>query len=251
MAYISVDNFIKQTNGKAYDFDKSYGVQCVDGIKVFNYMVYGDGADFTCGNNWAYGLWTCYETNGVKKYFDKYDYKDAKKGDWIIWNKGSKSAPSSHVAMFIEKVNNDLVKCYGQSQNGIKAFNTCNLWSEGILGVLRPKIYEEETKHVGNPVNRNEKIDQVFVKVPQLRARKEPSLKGAILGYINEGYYDIQDKKDADGYTWYKVQEMWIAYNKDWLDILPHEETKEEIQLAYKKRILEHIDEFLTKYIEK
>lgn len=141
--YISVSDFIKQTNGKSYDIDHTAGMQCVDGIKVFNYKVYGT-CDFTCGNGWAYGLWTNYGTNGVEKYFDKYPYSQAKKGDWIIWNKNSKPAPKSHVAMFYEKVGNGKVKAYGQNQNGIKAFNFANISEDGILGVLRPKIYVNE-----------------------------------------------------------------------------------------------------------
>lgn len=138
--YISVEDFIKETEGNQYDIDHASGVQCVDGIKKFNVDVYGK-YDFTCGNGWAYGLWTNYGTNGVEKYFDKYDYKDAKKGDWIIWNKGSKEAKNSHVAMFIERLGNSRVKAYGQNQNGNKAFNFSNISENGILGVLRPKIY--------------------------------------------------------------------------------------------------------------
>ena len=140
MKYISVDEFISITNGKAYDLDGN-GVWCVDAIKEFNVLVYGY-ADFTCGNNWAYGLWTLYGSNGVEKYFDKYPYSEAKKGDWIIWNWGSQEAPKSHVACFMERVGNGKVKAYGQSQNGIKAFNFANISENGILGVLRPKIYE-------------------------------------------------------------------------------------------------------------
>ncbi len=141
--YISVDDFIKETNGKAYDIDGVYGVQCVDAVKKFNLDVY-NACDFTCGNGWAYGLWTCYGTNGVEKYFDKYEYNDAKKGDWIVWNKGSKSCPDSHVSMFIERVGNGKVKAYGQNQNGKKYFNTTDISEDGILGVLRPKIYVSE-----------------------------------------------------------------------------------------------------------
>ena len=141
--YISVDEFINTTNGKAYDVDNTAGVQCVDGIKEFNVLVYGN-ADFTCGNGWAYGLWTCYGNNGVEKYFDKFEYSQAKKGDWIIWNKGSKQAPNSHVGMFIERVGNNKVKSYSQNQAGIKAFNFCNVDEDGILGVLRPKIYLQD-----------------------------------------------------------------------------------------------------------
>ena len=104
---------------------------------------------------------------------------------------------------------------------------------------------------VGKPVERNTKVDQLKVKVPELRARKTPSLNGEILGYMNEGYYDIQSKTDADGYTWYKVQDMYIAYNKDWEDILPKEVTPEEIQKEYIDRVLEQIKNFLYQQIEK
>ena len=117
----------------------------------------------------------------------------------------------------------------------------------------RNYVFKEvpKTAHVGKPVERNEKVDQLKVKVDALRARKAPSLNGEILGYINMGYYDIQDKTTADNYTWYKVQDMWIAYNKDWEDILPHAETKEEIQMKYMERILEHMPELLASLIEK
>lgn len=142
--YITPDEFIKETNGKEYDVDHTAGVQCVDGIKEFNVLVYGK-ADFTCGNGWAYGLWTCYGTNGVEKYFDKYPYSEAKKGDWIIWNKGSKNCPDSHVSMFIERVGNGKVKAYGQNQNGKKYFNTTDISEDGILGVLRSKIYVNDS----------------------------------------------------------------------------------------------------------
>ena len=104
---------------------------------------------------------------------------------------------------------------------------------------------------VGKPVERNTKVNQLKVKVPELRARKEPSLNGEILGYMNEGYYNIQEKKDNDGYTWYKVQDMWIAYNEQWEDILPKEITPEEIQKEYIDRVLNAIKEQLYRQIEK
>lgn len=108
-------------------------------------------------------------------------------------------------------------------------------------------------KQVGTPVPRNPKVNQLEVKVPELRARKTPSLQGEVLGYINMGIYDIQDTEGAkDGYDWYKVQDMWIAYSKDWIELLPKEEpTKEEIQKEYADRILEKMKEWLYSQIEK
>ena len=142
--YISPDEFIRQTNGKAYDMDGSYGVQCVDGIKKFVYDVYGE-YKFDCGNGWANGLWLYYGSNGVEQYFNKHPFSEARKGDWIIWDKGSDSCPQSHVAMYVNMKTSNLVNSYGQSQDGKKAFNTAPLYTNGILGVLRPKIYENSS----------------------------------------------------------------------------------------------------------
>lgn len=104
---------------------------------------------------------------------------------------------------------------------------------------------------VGTPVARNTKVDQIEVKAESLRARKEPGLNGEILGYINVGFYDIEDTEGAkDGYDWYKVQGMWIAYSKEWEVIYPKELTPEEIQREYKNRILADIDRWLDSLIQ-
>ena len=144
--YISPQEFVKITKGKAYDVDHAYGVQCVDGIAEFCVLVYGEH-NFTCGNGWAYGLWTCYGTNGVERYFNQHPFSEAKEGDWVIWNKGSKDAPTSHVAMYSKKIDNTHIEAYGQNQNGKKYFNFANVSTNGILGVLRPKIYEKSLQY--------------------------------------------------------------------------------------------------------
>lgn len=152
---------------------------------------------------------------------------------------------------YTENSNGKWVFCYEKSLTPPEAFYVDS--SVNILGA-DGYIFKEVPKmeQVGTPVERNTKVDQLNVKVPQLRARKEPSTSADILGYINEGYYDIQDKVQNDGYTWYKVQEMWIAYNEDWEDILPREEdSKEEIQKQYIDRVLEQIKNQLYILIEK
>lgn len=215
--YISPDDFIKSVNGKGFDIDGSYGVQCVDGIKKFALDVYGK-ADFTCGNGWANGLWLCYDTNGVSKYFKKYPYSEAKKGDWIIWDKNSKDAPNSHVAMFVEKVSSTRVKCFGQNQNGIKEFNKITVNSDGILGVLRPTIYiEQETTKIGTPVSRDTTKDQVEVLVDNLNVRNGANTHAGKLGYINKGIYNYISKTTDDKYTWYQIEDkVFIANDGNW-----------------------------------
>lgn len=64
-------------------------------------------------------------------------------------------------------------------------------------------------------VERNDDMDQVEVLVTQLRVRKEPSLKGEVLGYANLGFYNVLDKKETDDYLWVKIAEgQWIATNE-------------------------------------
>lgn len=180
------------------------------------------------------------------------------KNEKVIWE-GKDGADANHFHCTANKGKYGGFK-YNSNEKWVFAYEKSLIPPEAFfvdnsVKILNPDNYKFKEvpamEKVGKPVERNTKVDQLKVKVPELRARKTPSLKGDILGYMNEGYYDIQDKTEADGYIWYKVQDMYIAYNKDWEDILPHEETKEEIQIEYKNRILEHIDEFLTKYIEK
>ncbi len=80
-------------------------------------------------------------------------------------------------------------------------------------------------KLLGNPVLKDESVDQLFVKVYNLNCRDNPD--GNVLGYINEGYYNILEKKETNSYTWYKIDNnFWIAYNLSWVDL--HEVTKKE-----------------------
>lgn len=122
--------------------------------------------------------------------------------------------------------------------------------------IINPKNYTfkevPEMERVGTPVPRNTKVDQIEVLATQLRARKEPGTSGEILGYINVGIYDIEDTEGAkDGYDWYKVQNMWIAYSEEWEKLYPKEEpTPQEIQRDYMTRILEHMPEWLESQIK-
>lgn len=183
--FISADAFIKSTNGKAYDIDKVAGQQCVDGIKKFTLDIYGK-YDFNCGKcGYAYGLWTNYGSNGVEKYFTKVPYNEAVKGDWIIWNWGSKDAEKSHVALFVSG-NASKVKAYGQSQNGKKAFNTATFSTNGILGVLRCREYMAHVVYKKGDNNKEiGKIDDLLAK----------QVKGTSYGDYTEANVKVYQEK--------------------------------------------------------
>ena len=62
------------------------------------------------------------------------------------------------------------------------------------------------------PVERNTNINQIETLNESLRIRTKPSLKGDIVGYVQKGYYNVLDIKEADGYKWYKLDSnRWCA----------------------------------------
>ena len=193
--YITPSAFIKETEGKKYDIDgapKKDPYQCVDGIKEFTMVVYGK-ADFNCGKcGYAYGLWTNYGSNGVEKYFVKKKFKEAQIGDWIVWNWKSKDAPTSHVSMFYKLVSKTEVQAYGQNQNGKKYFNFANINTNGILGVLRPKIYDTVLPPKGyfgkgDQSKEVEKIDAWFAN----------KVKGPLYGDYTEACVKVFQKQNG------------------------------------------------------
>lgn len=61
-------------------------------------------------------------------------------------------------------------------------------------------------------VERNVNVDQIQTLNDTLRIRTKPSLNGDIAGFVQLGYYNVLDKKDNDGYTWYKIDpNRWCA----------------------------------------
>ena len=127
--------------------------------------------------------------------------------------------------------------------------------SGGIKWVMKPK-------YIGIPVSRNTKVDQIEIKATNLRVRKEPGLSSKIEGYINKGIYNITSTATKDKYTWYKIDNYWIAFDKKWAVIYKKEETsnvpikkdddKEEFVITEeKKNLWQKILELLVKIFKK
>lgn len=140
---LSPTEFYNSHLGKAYDIDNSYGPQCVDAFKLFTLEQFGI-ANYDTTNGWASGLWIYRKEKPYYEHFIESDINDLKNGDWIIWNNGSKDCPDSHVAMFYNG------KFFSQNQFGNRAFSLANISLDGVLGVLRPKIYIDSNKEYIN-----------------------------------------------------------------------------------------------------
>lgn len=62
------------------------------------------------------------------------------------------------------------------------------------------------------PVGRNTAIDQIEVGLAFLNCRNKPSLKGERLGFLAEGFYNVSEITEAEGYTWYRIGlDRWCA----------------------------------------
>ena len=74
------------------------------------------------------------------------------------------------------------------------------------------KFINVPLEYYGNPVERNESVDQIEILVDDLRARSMPSIvSGEILGYMYSGIYNVTEIEVGNGYTWYKTDNVWFA----------------------------------------
>ena len=83
---------------------------------------------------------------------------------------------------------------------------------------------KEEPVYIGNPVTRDENVNQIEVVATQLNCRKAPGLNGEFIGFVNKGIYNYTDTKIVDGYTWYHIGIGWIAYHESWEVLYPKKE---------------------------
>lgn len=124
--------------GKRIDQDGSYGVQCVDGFKVF--CVWSGVPVKTTGNGYADGYWYNRNSSGYSKYFTFVTgSSNFKNGDWIMWARGSGSHPKSHIAMYYNG------KEFGENQGSNREFRLINGHFGDALGAFRWKGWQTTT----------------------------------------------------------------------------------------------------------
>ncbi len=137
---MTFDEFVKTYKGKRIDYDKAYGVQCVDLAKLYIDKVLGIKPQ-SIGNAEAY--WNRYETlNYLKSNFEKIENYPAfipKKGDIAVW--GLKHNKWGHIAICDGEGTTSYFYSYdenwggrGQGMTRIK-----HSYKSGFEGVLRPR----------------------------------------------------------------------------------------------------------------
>lgn len=101
--------------------------------------------------------------------------------------------------------------------------------------------YIPELSIIGNPIKRDENVDQIEIKITNLRVRKSPN--GEILGYIKPGFYNILDSKVENNYTWYLIGDnMWVAYSLEFANLYLKKEVIEDIVVEEPEEIIPEDD---------
>lgn len=138
---ISAKEFRNTYIGKSIDVDGAAGVQCVDLFKQCCYLA-GKKAFSLGGSGYADEIIHRFTALGLDDYFTKVSLSDAQYGDWCVWDKGSKEAPDSHVAMFEEWDGSSRAIFLGQNQGGVAKATEISISTSGIIGVLRLKAWK-------------------------------------------------------------------------------------------------------------
>ena len=200
------DGFIEEYYGKSIDDDGGYGVQCVDGYRVFCKWI-GISA-YPTGTGWADGYW--YKRFEQALSYENFEFIEdvsaLRKGDWCFWAQGS-SCPSSHVAMFTEDLGNGYGSFFGQNQGSFRGFSIATIKMD-ILGAFRWKGWESQTMVT---------FGTTFMNV-NVNIRVQPTTSAAVVGTATKGSsYPVYGIIQTGGYIWYQIDGGWIASDGNWV----------------------------------
>ena len=180
--------------GKSFDEDGRFGVQCVDGFKHFCRTQLGLKLGTICNpSGYATSIWDNFEVLCLNNYFDKVAPNQMVDGDWAIWsyNKGNRSCPYSHVAMFRKDNGNGTGIFLGENQTKTREFSQVNLYYDGCRGGLRPKMYHT-SKYINVPewiAERNVYKTDTKQQFATIKPKKFGGLSYKVLSFVDDGYY--------------------------------------------------------------
>lgn len=201
----SAKDFYEKYNGKSVDYDGAYGVQCVDGARCW--MDFFIGKSIPTGNGYADGYvnvasnksW--FLANGCS-FISNMKFED---GDLVVWNKGARDCPSSHVAMYYQG------KFFGENQGYAHApFNLTSISLNGVLGAYRSKncinavkllSLDNIAKEViagkwGNGEDRKKRLERAGYNYNKVQAKVNELLKGSSTKKV---YYTVKSGDTLSG----------------------------------------------------
>ena len=151
------------------------------------------------------------------KYNDGFERGQTPKlGAIMVWE--GKGSLAGHVMTVTTIKDNGDVIATGSDYSGSKFYTRTYTKKSSyrinsnytFRGFIYPPL--EFAYTVGTPVERDTEENQVKIDITNLRARSYSSTNGKVMGYVNPGIYNVRATRQADGYTWYMIEQgMWCA----------------------------------------
>lgn len=215
---MTYEQFKNKYNHKYVDYDGYYGYQCWDLAQFYFTECLGLPASVLSGCGVAKNMLYGEKRKLMDKYFNEVPTNAMYPGDVCIWDCGE----AGHIAMF-DHWDGSQNWYFSQNPNPSEVIN-CELPN---LHAFRLKAKQE----VAPNVERDESKTQIKVIVPNLNVRIEAGRYASSIGFAHEGYYDIYETYNYDGYTWYKIADhQWVAYSPEWIEICPAKQEDEYVK---------------------
>ena len=179
-------------------------VGCADGYgnTYPNQRIYGNYVNISHGGGW----WSMY--GHLLKGICVKNGQTVRKGQVLGYMGNSGYSNGQHLHFELRKGSN-------AKANSIDPINYLYVEDKSIY--VNPASLEynliryRETSPV-IPVERNTLVDQIQVDLMFLNCRNKPTLKGDRLGFLAEGFYNVSDIAESDGYKWYQIGlDKWCA----------------------------------------
>ena len=159
-------------------------------------------------------------------------------------NSGSCTNGAYHTHMTFWNKNGTVVL---PSNSGMKVFSKAVIY-EGQLNLFEYEGITKPPVSLPKPVHSDDTKLQAEIRTAVLRARTEPVIGNNVIGFMPQGFYDVEDisdKTQENGYIWYYSQEAWYAQVDG---VILHKPSDNYIRDAYNKafEILEILQPHLT-----
>lgn len=180
-------------------------ISCVDGYgnTYPNQKIYGNFVNIDHGNGW-YSLYGHLLKGSVRVKVGQ----KVKKGDIIGQMGDSGWSKGQHLHFEVRKGGNS--KSYSIDPIDYLYVEDKSIYVNPA-SLEYNRIKYRETSPVP-PVERNSAVDQIEVALSFLNCRNNPTVKAERLGFLAEGYYNVYEIAESEGYTWYRIGvDRWCA----------------------------------------
>lgn len=217
-----VDSFIEKYEGteKGFPDDTWFKGECLSIVKIYIEEVFGINPP-PSGTNSAFGYWLNFP-NPLPSRFNKFEKTTGavpQKGDIPIWSV-VQNRPFGHINIFISGDENSFTG-FDQNWNGRKAHKQKHVY-EGIVGWLKPILEKlpPDSGSVSVTVTADTGLFSVTVTTDGdgLRIRTGPGTNFNIVRKLRTD--DQVTVFDLSGNNvWLRVQEGFIMFKPEWLNI--------------------------------